>query len=164
GVDSFRGGRPEFRRVPACLRAGSASGLLPPVSRIRRCARGRSRHARRSTRGGGRGNLDFRSLGLRCLAYGRGGERRLANSPPRPAVLEEIRAAIAAALVEAHDASPFKVLLVPARTLPRTLNGKISRSECRREMARLVAAPESTSSTSAIASPPVAEAGGEDAV
>lgn len=46
---------------------------------------------------------------------------------------EEIRERIIASLLDAHDASPAAVLLVPAGTLPRTANGKISRSECRQQ-------------------------------
>ncbi len=49
-----------------------------------------------------------------------------------PAVQEELKATITAALLDAHDAHPAAVLLVPAGTLPRTVNGKISRPECRR--------------------------------
>jgi acyl transferase domain-containing protein/acyl-CoA synthetase (AMP-forming)/AMP-acid ligase II/surfactin synthase thioesterase subunit/acyl carrier protein len=45
--------------------------------------------------------------------------------------LEAIRTQIVGALVDAHDAMPARVHFVPAGTLPRTANGKVSRAECR---------------------------------
>lgn len=68
-----------------------------------------------------------------------------------PETLEEIRASIVAALLDAHDASPSQVLLVPSGTLPRTANGKISRSECRKQFGA------HTEEEPASSAPPVAQ-------
>ena len=64
--------------------------------------------------------------------------------------LEAIRARIAGALVDAHDAAPAAVQLIPAGTLPRTANGKVSRSECR---ARFATAGEGTAAPAEAARP-----------
>ena len=54
------------------------------------------------------------------------GARRL-----EPAMLEEIRAMIAAVLAEEHGVKAGEIVLVPRWSLPRTSSGKLMRAQCR---------------------------------
>lgn len=87
----------------------------------------------------------IRAGGCACFAIDREGEEHLGvavevnlpgGGPDEAAsksAVDEVVAAIRRAVVEAHSASPYAIVLIQPRSLPKTSSGKVQRRACRED-------------------------------